>query len=86
MLGAAAEWSLFGSTNALGEYVKVNEQWFRVVGIVNPQLSSETSVAGTPAVDTNNIIYVPLKSAFQRLEDSYSDVRDEIDGVLSATR
>jgi putative ABC transport system permease protein len=81
VLGAAAEWSLFGSTNALGEYVKVNEQWFRVVGIVNPQLSSDTAVAGAPAVDTNNIIYIPLKSAFQRMEDSYSDVRDEIDGV-----
>jgi putative ABC transport system permease protein len=32
-------------------------------------------------VDTNNAIYVPLQSAFQRLEDSYSDVRDEIDGI-----
>ena len=65
----------------IGEYVKVNEQWFRVIGVVSPQLSSDTAVAGLPAVDVNNAIYIPLQSAFQRLEDSYSDVRDEIDGI-----
>jgi putative ABC transport system permease protein len=81
VLGAAAKWSLFGSSDPLGEYVKVNEQWFRVIGIVSPQLSSEQGVAGTPAVDVNNNIYIPLQSAFTRLEDSYSDVRDEIDGI-----
>ena len=81
VLGASAKWSLFGSANAIGEYVKVNEQWFRVIGIVGPQLSSDTAIAGTPPVDVNNDIYIPLQSAFQRLEDSYSDVRDEIDGI-----
>ncbi len=81
VLGASAKWNLFGSANALGEYVKVNQQWFRVIGVVSPQLSSDTAVAGVPATDVNNNIYVPLQAAFQRLEDSYSDVRDEIDGV-----
>jgi putative ABC transport system permease protein len=81
VLGASAKWSLFGSANAIGEFVKANEQWFRVIGVVTPQLSSETAVAGLPSVDVNNAIYVPLQSAFQRLEDSYSDVRDEIDGI-----
>jgi putative ABC transport system permease protein len=81
VLGASAKWSLFGSANAVGEFVKVNEQWFRAIGIVSPQLSSDTAVAGLPAVDVNNAIYIPLESAFERLEDSYSDVRDEIDGI-----
>jgi putative ABC transport system permease protein len=81
VLGASAKWGLFGSATALGEYVKVNEVWFRVIGVVSPQLSSQDSVGGAPAVDANNIVYVPLQSAFQRLEDSYSDMRDEIDGI-----
>lgn len=81
VLGASAKWGLFGSATAVGEHVKVNEVWFRVVGVVSPQLSSQDSVGGAPAVDANNIIYVPLQSAFQRLEDSYSDMRDEIDGI-----
>ena len=81
VLGSAAKWSIFGTARGLGEYVKVNEQWFRVVGVVSPQLSSAGSVPGTPAVDSNNIIYVPLQSAIKRIEDSYSETRDEIDGI-----
>ena len=81
VLGASAKFNLFGASDALGEYVKVNEQWFRVIGVVSPQLSSENGVSGTAAVDVNNNIYIPLQSAFMRLEDTYSDVRDEIDGI-----
>ncbi|MGC2162848.1 MAG: ABC transporter permease [Silvibacterium sp.] len=81
VLGAAARWNLFGSSDPVGQYVKVNEQWFRVIGVASPQLSSGTDVAGTPAVDANNSIYIPLTSSFLRMEDSYSDVRDEIDGI-----
>jgi len=81
VLGAAARSSLFGSADPLGHYVKTNETWFRVVGVASPLLSSQTEVAGVPTQDLNNIIYVPLNSAVLRLEDNYSDVRDEIDGI-----
>jgi putative ABC transport system permease protein len=81
VLGAAARSSLFGSADPVGQYVKANETWFRVIGVVSPQLSSQTEVAGVPSQDANNIMYVPLNSAILRLEDNYSDVRDEIDGI-----
>ena len=81
VLGTAARASLFGASDPVGQYVKVNDQWFRVIGVVAPQLSSQTEVAGVPTVDANNTIYVPLNSAILRMEDSYSDVRDEIDGI-----
>ncbi len=81
VLGAAAKSSLFGASNPIDQYLKVNEQWFRVIGVAGPQLSSRTEVAGLPAQDLNNIVYVPLNAAILRLEDSYSNVRDEIDGI-----
>jgi putative ABC transport system permease protein len=81
VLGAAAKLSLFGSADAIGQYVKANETWFRVIGVASPQLSSQTEVSGLPTQDLNNIMYVPLNSAILRLEDSYSDQRDEIDGI-----
>src|SRR5215472_1015527 len=81
VLGAGAKSNLFGAANAIGEYVKFNQTWFRVVGIVGPQLSSQTEIAGLPSQDLNNLVYVPLNAALFRLEDSYSDVRDEIDGI-----
>jgi putative ABC transport system permease protein len=81
VLGAAARSSLFGSADPVGQYVKANETWFRVIGVASPQLSSQTEVAGVPTQDLNNIMYVPLNSAILRLEDTYSDQRDEIDGI-----
>ncbi len=81
VLGAAARSSLFGSAAVIGQYVKANEQWFRVIGVASPQLSSQTEVAGLSTQDLNNVLYVPLNSAVLRLEDSYSDRRDEIDGI-----
>jgi putative ABC transport system permease protein len=81
VLGAAAKWSLFGSSNPLGQYIKVNEQWFRVIGVVSPQLSAPSDGSTAGSADVNNNVYIPLQSAFLRLQDSYSDVRDEIDGI-----
>ena len=81
VLGAAAKWSLFGSANPLGQYIKINEQWFRVIGVVSPQLSAHGDSSAAGSTDVNNNIYIALQSAILRLEDSYSDVRDEIDGI-----
>ncbi len=81
VLGSAAKFSLFGSSEAVGQYVKVNEQWFHVIGVVGPQLSTQSDVAGVPAQDSNNLIYAPANSVIMRLEDSMSDLKDEIDGI-----
>jgi putative ABC transport system permease protein len=81
VLGSGARSSLFGAIDPVNQYVKVNEDWFRVIGVAGPQLSSQTEVAGIPSQDLNNIIYVPLNAAIFRMEDSYSNVRDEIDGI-----
>jgi putative ABC transport system permease protein len=81
VLGIAAKWNMFGASDPIGQYVKVNEQWFRVIGVASPQLSTQAEIAGVPSTDANNIIYIPLSSSLLRLEDSYSEVSDEIDGI-----
>jgi putative ABC transport system permease protein len=81
VLGAAARWSLFGNSNPVDHYFKANEQWFRVIRVVTPQLSSPSETPGLPSMDANNVVYVPLNAALFRMEDSYSDRRDEIDGI-----
>jgi putative ABC transport system permease protein len=42
---------------------------------------AQTDVAGLPGQDRNNVLYVPTGAAMFRLEDNYSQFRDEIDGV-----
>ena len=81
VLGEGAAASLFGIEEPLGRYVKVNEQWFQVIGVAGPQLSVQSDVAGLPAQDRNNLLYVPLYSAIFRLEDGQSRQKDEIDAV-----
>ncbi|HKW02794.1 MAG TPA: ABC transporter permease [Vicinamibacterales bacterium] len=81
VLGQAATAGLFGGADPLGQFVKVNAQWFRVIGVAGPQLTAQADVAGLPAQDRNNLIYVPLFSALLRLEDSMSWQKDEIDAV-----
>jgi putative ABC transport system permease protein len=49
--------------------------------VTGSQVSSQTDVAGIPAQDRNNLIYIPVSAALLRLEDSYSRFKDEIDGI-----
>jgi putative ABC transport system permease protein len=81
VLGTAARSNLFGSADPIGQMVKVNEQWFRVIGELGPQISVEGAVPGLSSQDRNNMIYVPLSAALLRLEDAYSYLKDEIDGI-----
>jgi putative ABC transport system permease protein len=81
VLGEGVASALFPGRSPLGAYVKVNEQWLEVVGVVGPQLSSPGGVDGLPAEDRNNLIYVPLWAAILRLENASSGFRDEIDGL-----
>lgn len=81
VLGVGARSNLFGASDPMGQYVKLDQQWFRVIGVAGPQLSMSTEIAGLPSQDLNNVIYVPLNAVILRLENTYSDVRDDIDGI-----
>ena len=86
VIGEAAAATLFGVEDPIGRYLKVNEQWFRVIGVAGPQLTVQSDVAGIPAQDRNNIIYVPLYASIFRLEDGQSAQKDEIDGIYLQMR
>ncbi len=81
VIGEAASSSLFGADDPVGKYLKVNEQWLQVIGVAGPQLTVQSDVAGLPAQDRNNLVYVPLYSSIFRLEDGQSSRKDEIDGI-----
>ncbi|HXH47736.1 MAG TPA: ABC transporter permease [Terriglobia bacterium] len=81
VLGEGAQTNLFGPEDPVGKYVKVDDQWFQVIGVVAPQLAPQNDVSGLPSEDVNNLIYVPLDSVIYRLENSKSEYHDEIDGI-----
>ena len=81
VLGEAARVRLFGLSDPLGQFVKVAGQWYQAIGVAAPQAVAQTDVAGLPGQDRNNVLYVPTGAAMFRLEDNYSQFRDEIDGL-----
>ncbi len=86
VLGSGAKANLFGGQEAVGQYVKVNEQWFHVIGVTAPQLSAQSDIEGVQAQDANNLIYVPLQSAVRRLDDTRTYLKDDIDGIYIQLR
>jgi len=81
VLGQGAAAALFGVDDPVGRFVKVNEDWFRVIGVAGPQLAVQENVGGLPAQDRNNLIYVPTMAAVLRIEDARAYLADEIDAV-----
>jgi len=81
VLGDTAKRALFGYREAVGRYVKVNETWFRVSGVLAGQAGYQSEVEGVQVEDPNLLIYVPLNACINRLEDNQSFLKDEIDGI-----
>jgi putative ABC transport system permease protein len=81
VLGDAARVRLFGLIDPLERFVKVNAQWYQVIGVAGAQAVVQGDVAGLPGQDRNNALYIPTGAAMFRLEDNYSQFRDEIDGA-----
>jgi putative ABC transport system permease protein len=81
VLGEGARVNLFGIEEPVGKYIKINEQWFHVIGYVDTQLTVQGGVEGVGVTDMNNLVYVPVAAAMMRLEDNKSGYKDEIDGI-----
>jgi putative ABC transport system permease protein len=86
VLGERAKINLIGYGEAVGKYVKINEVWLRVVGVMAPQATAEADVEGLEADDRNNLIVAPLNSVMRRFEDNNSYLKDEIDGIFIRVR
>jgi putative ABC transport system permease protein len=87
VVGEGARARLFGAAaGPLHKFIKINEQWFEVVGVTAPQAVARGEVAGVAVQDRNNVIHVPTAAAILRLEDNYTPFRDEIDGVYLRLR
>ena len=78
VLGESAKVALLGYAPALGKYVKVNDTWLRVIGVLEPQVSSGS---GAQAQDPNQVVYIPLNTFQYRFFDAGFNFKDELDGV-----
>ncbi len=81
VLGEGAKVNLLGYEPAVGKYIKVNDIWLQVVGVLAQQSTADSDVGGLEVVDRNNLIIAPLNTVMRRFEDNNSYLKDEIDGI-----
>jgi putative ABC transport system permease protein len=81
VLGETAKVNLLGYAPAVGKFVKVNDTWLQIVGVLKPQLMAGSQNTGGTMQDVNNIIYIPLNSFQYRFWDRSASMRDDLDGI-----
>lgn len=81
VLGETAKVNLLGFDDAIGKYVKVNDLWLQVIGILAQQATADTDQEGMESANRNNMIISPLNTVMRRFEDNTSYLKDEIDGI-----
>jgi putative ABC transport system permease protein len=81
ILGDAAKTGILGFEPAVGKYIKVEDTWLRVVGVLKEQVASGSQNLAAAGTDVNNRIYIPLNTFQYRFWDISGYLRDELDGV-----
>jgi len=81
ILGETAKVSLLGYDPAIRKFIKVNDTWLQVVGVLKAQLMAGSQNSGGTMQDINNIVYIPLNSFQYRFWDRSANMRDELDGI-----
>ncbi len=81
VLGESAKVNLLGYDNAVGKYVKINDSWLQVIGVLAQQATADTEVEGLEVTNRNNMVIAPLNTVMRRFEDNNSYLKDEIDGI-----
>ncbi|MBI4904210.1 MAG: ABC transporter permease [Acidobacteria bacterium] len=81
VLGESAKVNLLGYDPAVGKYVKVNDVWMQVIGVLAQQATADSEVEGLEVVNRNNLVIAPLNTVMRRFEDNNSYLKDEIDGI-----
>ena len=81
VLGEAAKVNLLGYDPAIAKYIKINDTWLEVVGVLQEQIMAGSQSSGGAMQDINNIVYIPLNTMQYRFWDQSANLRDELDGI-----
>jgi putative ABC transport system permease protein len=81
VLGAGAKVELLGYGPAVGKFIKANDTWLEVVGVLRERIKAGESSKGGEMDDPNNIVYIPFNTFQYRYWDMSAYLKDELDGV-----
>jgi putative ABC transport system permease protein len=81
VLGQGAKVDLLGYGPAVGKYIKINDTWLEVVGVLGETVRMGGQGRGGQTENLNNAVYVPFNTFQYRFWDMSSFLKDELDGI-----
>ncbi|MEN8158589.1 MAG: ABC transporter permease [Myxococcota bacterium] len=67
VIGSEVRNGLFGASNAVGRRIRIGEQWFTVVGVMDTQTIDDGRASAIEMRNVNQDVYVPISTARLRL-------------------
>jgi putative ABC transport system permease protein len=68
VIGAGVRRDLFGTGEALGKDLKVNDVWLEVVGVLASEATEGTSIQGVALASSEREIYLPFTTALRKFD------------------
>jgi putative ABC transport system permease protein len=68
VIGAGTRRDLFGAGPAIGEFVKVNDVWFEIIGVLDPERATGASIEGVDLLPSSMSIHIPFTTALRKLD------------------
>ena len=81
VLGESAKVSLLGYEPAAGKFIKIDDTWLEVIGVLAGQLAENPRREGGSTQDIDNVIYVPINTFEYRFTDPGAGLKDELAGI-----
>ncbi len=84
VIGSEVAQKLFPKEDALGQFIKINHLWTKVIGVLAQEKLSKNEIQGIKLGAEHNRIFLPLSTAhkrlkFENLESQVDSIRVEID-------
>nr|WP_261925104.1 ABC transporter permease [Shewanella sp. NFH-SH190041] len=82
VLGPEAARSLFPQGPALGGLIKINHQWFTVVGVLADRPQLKSSIEGVKLGGERNQVFIPLHTALKKM--AFNGLENQLDRIKLA--
>ncbi len=83
ILGAMAKRRFFGAGEAVGQWLRINEVWLKVIGVLEPKTLKLREFQGVPLETVNEDILLPLGTALKRF--TFAPLESELDALFLMT-
>jgi putative ABC transport system permease protein len=79
VIGWEVAQSLFTNEDAIGQFIKINHLWVKVIGVLTQEKLSKNEIQGIKLGAEHNRIFLPLTTALKRLK--FNNLESQIDSI-----